>query len=245
MSTLATLQRDFMDALFDDAEAPSPGIAIYRRNVQSNLHDALAATYPIVRRLVGESFFREAARRHSREYPSRSGDLNEYGAEFARFLASYPHASALPYLADVARLEWACHECLHAAEIPALNFAALGRVDPERRGDIRFRLHPAVRLVRSTHPIAAIRAANLPGGEGDVREEGPDHVLIARCDGEARVDRLDAREWDFLAAFARGATLEEASLSYGAEDGAALTGALARAVQSGVIAAFALAEARA
>src|SRR5258708_2939398 len=146
MSSLATLQRDFMDALFEDAEAPW-GIAVYRRNVQSNLHDALAAAYPAVRRLVGEGFFREAARRYSREHPSRSADLHEYGAQLARFLASYPHASTLPYLADVARLEWACHECLHAADAGSLDYAALGRGAAERHGGIRFVLHPAVRLV--------------------------------------------------------------------------------------------------
>jgi len=245
MSSLATLQREFMAALFDDSEVRSPGIAVYRRNVQSNLHDALAATYPVVRRLVGEGFFREAARRYSRESPSRSGDLNEYGAQFAAFLASYPHASALPYLADVARLEWACHECLHAADTGLLDFAALGRVDARRHGEIRFQLHPAVRLVRSPHPIGAIRAANLSGGDASVSEAGPDHLVVARSDGEVRVARVDAREWDFLAALARGAAFEEASAAYGAEDGAALTGALARAVESGVITAFALAEARA
>jgi hypothetical protein len=244
MSALAILQREFMDALFDDTQAPS-GIEVYRRNVQSNLHDALAAAYPAVRRLVGEGFFREAARRYSREHPSRSADLHEYGALLAGFLASYAHASTLPYLADVARLEWACHECLHAADAASLDFAALGRVAAERHGDIRFLLHPAVRLVRSPHPVGAIRAANLSGGDGSVREEGPDHLVVARAGGEARVQSVAAREWDFLAALARGATFEEASAAYGAHDGEALTGALAGAVESGVITAFALAEARA
>lgn len=240
MSSLADLQRGFMDALFDIAQPSGPGIAIYRRNVQANLHGALAAAYPVVRRLVGEGFFGEAARRHSLEHPSRSGDLHEYGVEFARFLEAYPYARALPYLADVARLEWACHECLHAAEGPAFDFAALERVDPEHRGDIRFLLHPAVRLVRSPHPVAAIRKANLPGGDGEVREEGPDHLVIARIDGEAHVESVAAREWDFLAAVARGATLEDASAAYDAAQGTALTLVLTRAVQAGVIAAFAL-----
>ena len=241
MSSLAALQRSFMDALFDDTAAASAGIAIYRRNVQANLHGALAATYPVVRRLVGEAFFREAARRYSRENASRSGDLHLYGDGFAAFLASYPHARTLPCLADVARLEWACHECLHAADAPAFDFAALERVDAQRRGDIRFLLHPAVRLVRSPHPLAAIREANLHDGDGEVTQEGPDHLVVARADGEARVERVAAREWDFLAALARGAAFAEASAAYDAAQGEALTLALTRAVQGGVIAAFALA----
>jgi hypothetical protein len=238
MSALAALQRGFMDALFDAGDTADAGMRVYRRTVAANLHDALAATYPVVRRLVGDAFFREAARCHSREHPSRSGDLHAYGEHFARFLADYSHAQALPYLADVARLEWACHECFLAAEGESLDFAALRRVDSERQGDIRFALHPAVRLVRSAHPIAVIWQANQPGGDGSAGGDGPDHVLVARAAGEVRVAGLEAREWDFLAALARGATFEEASSGY--DEAAGLDAVLQRHVQDGVIAGFAL-----
>jgi hypothetical protein len=241
MSSLAAFQRGFMEALFDEAEPSSAGIAIYRHNGEANLHGALAATYPVVQRLVGEAFFREAARRYSRENASRSGDLHAYGDGFAAFLEAYPHARALHYLPDVARLEWACHECLHAADAPAFDFGALERVGEERRGEIRFLLHPSVRLVRSPHPVAAIREANLQGGDGEVSQEGPDHLVVARAAGEARVQAVAEREWGFLAALARGEALEAASAAYDAAEGGALALALTRAVQGGVIVAFALA----
>ncbi|HSW81885.1 MAG TPA: DNA-binding domain-containing protein, partial [Usitatibacter sp.] len=110
MSTLATRQREFARSLLDDAPADA-GVAVYRASVAANFSAALAATYPVVRRLVGEAFFAEAARRFVLSHASASGDLTEYGAGFPAFLAAYPHASALEYLPDVARLEWACHEC--------------------------------------------------------------------------------------------------------------------------------------
>lgn len=240
MSSLAALQRGFIDALFDAGDAADPGMRVYRRTVAANLHDALAATNPVVRRLVGDAFFREAARSHARAHPSRSGDLNAYGEHFARFLEDYSHAQVLPYLADLARLEWACHECFLAADGGSLDFEALQRVDPERQGDIRFTLHPAVRLVRSPHPIAAIWQANQPGGDGSAGGDGPDHILVTRAAGEVRVAGLDAREWNFLAALARGATLEEASHGYDDAAAAGLATTLRRHVQDGVIAGFAL-----
>jgi len=239
MSSLAELQRGFMASLFDEGAADA-GMEIYRRTVAANLHDALAATYPVVRRLVGEAFFREAARCHSREHPSTSADLHEYSEHFAPFLGAYCHARALPYLADVARLEWACHECSRAAESASLDFEALRRASPRQHGDIRFALHPAVRLVRSPHPIAAIWEANQPGADGCASGEGPDHVVVTREAGEVRVGRLDPREWNFLAAIASGATLETASLAYDDAGAAALPLALQRHVQAGVIAGFAL-----
>lgn len=240
MSTLAELQRDFMAALFSDVPARDPGIAIYRRNVLANQHDALATTYPVVRRLVGEAFFRETARRYSRAHPSVSGDLHAYGGHIARFLETYSHARSLPYLPDVARLEWALHECFHAIDGATLDFEALAHVDPERHGDIRFTLHPAVRLVRSAHPVAAIWEANQPGGDGSPLGDGPEQVAVSRVEGEVRVTALAAREWDLLHALALGAALGDASAGFDAADGAELTAALSRLAGAGVIAGFVL-----
>ena len=96
------------------------GRAVYRASVLSNFRAALAATYPVVRRLVGEAFFDEAARRFALANASRSGDLNEYGTEFPEFLAVYPHAASMAYLPDLARLEWARHECGQAPQAPAV-----------------------------------------------------------------------------------------------------------------------------
>jgi len=83
MSALAALQRDFVARLFA-ADAPQdPRARLYRDNALATLSGALAATYPVVRRLVGDAFFGEAARRHALAVPSRSGDLNAYGGTFA------------------------------------------------------------------------------------------------------------------------------------------------------------------
>ncbi|MGE5616010.1 MAG: putative DNA-binding domain-containing protein, partial [Bacillota bacterium] len=60
MASLGALQRDFMAALYADDPADDARIEIYRRSLRANLGDALAATFPVVERLVGASFFRAA-----------------------------------------------------------------------------------------------------------------------------------------------------------------------------------------
>ena len=215
VTALAGIQRDFFGALFDEQSA-SGRFEAYRRNALANLHGALAAAYPVVLRLVGDAFFREAAERFARTRGSTSGDLNEYGSPFPEFLATYPHASSLEYLADIARLEWAVHESRRAADLPLLDLGALARVAPELQGAIRFALHPAVRLIASPHPILALWEANQPQRDGTpAGDGGAARILVRRIDGVASPCAIGGHDWTFLAALERGATLDEACAALG------------------------------
>jgi hypothetical protein len=238
--SLAARQRDFIRSLFAEAEPQAPGLAIYRASVAANFAAALAATYPVVRRLVGAHFFAEAARRFALAEPSRSGDLDEYGAGFADFLAGYPPAASLEYLADVARLEWACHECTRAPAAPAFDFAALSRVAPDRYDTLRLTLHPAVRLLESPHPIAAIHEANAPDRDGTpARTFGADHVVVRRGAEGAVVESVPVHEWRFLNRLSRGESLGAASDALPPQVAAPfLEAALARYVARGIVCSF-------
>jgi hypothetical protein len=235
VSGLAELQREFMRALFDEAPAGG-GIQVYRRGVRANHAAALAATYPAVRRLVGEAFFTEAARVYGTEHSSASGDLDEYGDGFAAFLARYPHAASLPYLADVATLEWACHDSDRAPEASPFDFAALAAVPVQDHGKLCLALHPAVRLVASPHPIVSIHAANAPGRDGTPEQtSGAERALVRRERSHALVEACDAHEWRLLQGFARGETLLQASRGV---PESLVPAALARWVSCGVISSF-------
>src|ERR1700692_3315611 len=120
MPSLHELQRAFAVATVfgDPAALASLGVVagglkaearidMYRGNVLGNYRKALAATYPVIKRLVGAPFFDAASDHFVRGYPSTRGDINRYGADFAAFLGEYPPARDLRYLPDVARLELA------------------------------------------------------------------------------------------------------------------------------------------
>lgn len=251
MSALAELQARFLEAAADPAcEARAPGIragklgaaarlAIYRRNLHANWRAALADTFPVVARLVGDAFFGEAARRYALAHPSRSGDLHEFGEAFPDFLGAYPYARDLPYLRDVARLEWAWQAAFHAAEPPPIDLAALARVPEERHGEIRFSLHPAARLVDSEHPVLAIWEANQPERDGTPgRLEGADTVIVHRPALDVQLGLLERADWRFLRALELGDPLEAAATRAGYEDAAELGASLQRFVAGRVIAAF-------
>ena len=191
-----------------------------------------------MQRLVGDAFFREAARRYVLAHPSQSGDLNDYGASFAAFLAQYPHAATLAYLPDVARLEWACHESYGAPDAAPFDLARLAHVSADDYPRIRFQLHPSVRLLHSGHPIAALWEANQPGADGAPRRvEGEDHVIVHRHEGTVTVASVEACLWRLVSTFAHGETLGIAAQV----GGESLPAGMARLASDGLLAGFSLA----
>jgi hypothetical protein len=245
---LARLQADFASALagaddralaghlVGEAHATGPQIAVYREAVRATATKALRAAFPVVVRLAGDAWFDEAARIFSGEHPSTSGDLNRHGACFPGFLSRYLHAASLPWLSDVARLEWAWHEALLAAEAGPLDLAALAAVPAAELDAVRFRLHPAARLVRSRWPILAIWEANQAGRDGTPsRDEGCDDVLVWREGGRVRIAPLEGAECALVEEIAGGAALSQLAETCGE----ALPELLRRHVERGVICGFA------
>jgi uncharacterized protein len=241
--SLAALQEDFLDALLHGGEppqhvAPADGLEVYRRNVAANWLAALAAAYPVVQRLVGEEFFAGAARAYMRRVPSASGDLHALGNAFGEFLEGFEPARSLPYLPDVARLEWAVHESYHAPDARRFDFAALASVPPAAQEGLRLRLAPCVRLVESPYAILAVWEANQPGLDGTpARFEGPDRILVTRMEQGVLPQAMDMPEWRFLTALAAGAPLGAAIDALGS-DAERLPALLARFTAAQVIDAF-------
>jgi hypothetical protein len=221
MPSLRDLQRQFAAALAapvstGGALVDDERLAVYRANGRAKYRHALAATYPVVRRLTGAPFFNATVDEFVAAQPPVSGDLNVYGKDFARFLERYTPAASLPYLPDVARLEWAIDDANRAADAPRVPdaiLAALSIVVPERVPRVRIALEVSCQLIASAYPILRIWRANQPDRAGDERidlEEGGIVLLVRRDADGVGLQPLDRAEHAWLAALARGATLGEA-----------------------------------
>lgn len=158
--------------------------AVYRNNITVSLIEALAATFPATKRIVGDDFFRAMARTHIRACPPRSPLLFHYGSAFAAFIDTYPPASGMPWLADVARIERAWLDAYHAAEAGTLSAQDFARVDPARLGDIVLTPHPAARVLSSAYPAVSIFSAN--------RKDEPVGRIAAREGEDALITRPGA-----------------------------------------------------
>jgi len=160
--SLAELQADFAAALADPT-LPAPAgsgrrFDAHRNNRAVSLIEALEASFPVVRRLVGNDFFRAAAKAYIRRHPPRTPVLLLYGETFGAFLEGFEPARGVAYLGDVARLEWARLNAFHAADAEPLSLARLAEVPQERLADLRFTLHPSLQLLASRWPVASLWA---------------------------------------------------------------------------------------
>jgi len=208
MPSLRELQEDFAAALLGGGGPPR--MAVYRGNVFGNWSAALGGAFPVTRKILGEQFFDAMARDYARAHPSQSGDLHEHGAQLAGFLEAYAHTQDLPYLPDVARLEWLAHRAYYAADAAPF--------DVSRPTEVR--LAPACALLASAWPLARIWEAHQEGGEPDKVNlgAGPDLVLVHRPGWRVEVSSLRPGDFRFLEQVGSGAGLGRALEAAAAED---------------------------
>jgi hypothetical protein len=190
------------------------GVEVYRNNYRGNLHDTLAGAYPVLRRLVGDEFFRLLAKQFIEQHPSRSGNLHRYGCEMAEFLAHFKNTQHLVYLPDLARLEWAYHQAYFAADVPPFDLASLANVSPESYAQLQWRLHPSCTLVTSAYPVAEIWQAHQPSAATDFRIDitnGDDSLLVYRHLLNVDIVRMTPASLHWLAQLQHNVTLDEAT----------------------------------
>ncbi|QFT30010.1 hypothetical protein FIV00_05970 [Labrenzia sp. THAF82] len=213
----------FCEALFDpgsgtpvglvgpDGETAPKRFSVYRNNVVVSLCDALGETFPAIKNLLGEDYFNALARAFVTTHPPKSPVLLHYGSEFADFVESFPPLATYPYLADVARLEWAWLQAYHAADQVPLDPARLSSVDDQSVGAVRFRKHPAAHVVTSRWPVWDLARANRfdPNAEIQIDLKLAQSVLITRP--ELSVDMLLLRPGadNFVGSLFEGAMLAE------------------------------------
>lgn len=231
------LAEALVDEVLGNGLEPAARLRIYRNNSAAFFAGALARTYPVLRKRVGEEYFDQLAREYRQQYPSRTGDLHYVGRHFPDWVAGRHAGSEFAWLGDLARLEWACEEALVAAQDPAAGLEALASVPGDRLAGVRVRLQASVRLVASQYPVWSVWRANQgddPGTPVDP-DIGAEHVVL-HCTTDGLVLRkIPSGEWHFVAALAEGATLGDA-FERAELDAAALQGVLAWLFSDGLVA---------
>jgi Putative DNA-binding domain len=217
-------------------------LQVYRNNTIISLTEALKATYPVVSALVGEQFFAFAAKSCIAAYPPRVPRLIEYGAEFADFLAGFAPAQSLPYLPDMARLEWAINEAYHAPDDSGVTPQSLSAVPQEQFAAVSFKLRSSGRLLHARYRVDRLWRAHQPGGSLEGLEIAGDcHLLIYRPAADVEMMMLDAAGFALLTRIAGGATLESAYEAATSKDPAFdLTAALGAHLTRGTFNGFSL-----
>lgn len=167
-------------------------LSIYRATSIANATAALRLAYPVCRRITGDAFFDALARRYRSAEPSPEGDLNRYGEHFAAFLGDFEPVRELPYLPDVARLEWSVHRATTAADARPSGSELFAGLTPEALADLRLNITPGFALHASRWPVADIWLQHQPeaGDAFDIDLDLPQHAVVWREGYRVRVCAL-------------------------------------------------------
>jgi len=233
---IKTLQGDFIEAIFggdkspavnhvigDDTLTAEQRFGIYKGSVHGILTQALGTMFPVCKALVGDDFFDNMCDLFINEYPPKTTYFAEYGSDLPTFLSTFEHVKDIPYLTDVAQLEWARQVVWHANSFEVTDFSALSTLTEEQQSKVVFQLAKNMHLIESEFRIDELWFAHQP--ESDVKFENIDInqavKLIVRKDQDALKismmsdDENDREFWDFLQSISLGHNLERLAEQYG------------------------------
>ena len=226
MHALHKLQQSFAADIWDEKLSHLDGVIldgrlpaerlfqVYRNNFWISAEDALAGIYPVVKQLVGKRFFTYLVDHFLRSYPPRYGNMHQLGSDLPVFLCDFTPAENLPYLSDIARLEWTYHQVFHADDAKPFNTEVLADVPYEKIPQLRFELSPTSRLAHSPFPIFEIWRVNQSGYEGDQSVDldiGTESVLVTRPVMVVKLHKIGPLDARFLHSLTTGGNLETAT----------------------------------
>ncbi|HZP43318.1 MAG TPA: putative DNA-binding domain-containing protein [Candidatus Binatia bacterium] len=120
------------------------------------LRDVLRADYPRLVAVLGDAAFAALARAYLAAHPSDRPSVRDLGRHLPAFLAASPPPGTPPFLADLARLEWARGEVFDAPDAAPLALDALRAVPPAEWPALRFAPVPAFVMLVAAWPVDAL-----------------------------------------------------------------------------------------
>ncbi|MGY5453322.1 HvfC/BufC family peptide modification chaperone [Agarivorans sp. MS3-6] len=208
---LKQLQSDFAESLkrsntalnhrlASSALSPDQSIQIYQNNYVLSLSEALAATYPTVQQLVGEEYFNFCAKSFILEHGHDQGDLNLFGHGFNLFLQQQDALAQLPYLSDIALLDWQIEQTAGLAlSDQYFGVEQLQTIAVEQLGKVVLHLASHQSLVTSEYPIFAIYQMVQQDQVKPIDLEQPDHLILSKqANFEVQIEQISPLCYQFL-----------------------------------------------
>ena len=218
------------------------GLQVYQANRAVLAERTLASTYPVITQLIGGTSFKPLARHFWQQHPPQRGDMGQWGAQLPEFLASAPQLAEEPFLADVARIEWALHQAATASDavLDAASFELLAGA--EDAPPVSLVLSPGVCMLASAYAVVSVINAHLQGqptlDEAAARLQAGDgeYALVWRQGLKPKVRSVSPAEYQLITALQTsntlGAALDQATSTESAFD---FNTWLTQAVQTGLV----------
>ena len=203
------------------SRAPTARFNVYRNNSAVGLAEGLSDSFPVVSQLVGDEFFAAMAQAYAAENLPTSPVMLYYGSSFPEFVSNFEPARSLPFLMDVARLEWAWLVAYHAPDRESVTADVLQSIAPEQLSSSTIELHPSLQLIESAFPAVSIWSAHQAADDyarqaalqaiGAAGMSSGETGLVVRPAYDVDVRLIDRSVANLIRMFADGRSLGEAA----------------------------------
>lgn len=225
---LAAQQQSLLQALFGQHEASHQqtlwhsdkpqgkrGLQVYQANAHALAERSLRAAYPVIDMMLGSTHFAALARDLWHCHPPARGDMAHWGEALPSFLASIEALADTPYLADVARVEWALHRVASAADA-AVDHASFAHLIEQDATGFTLTLAPSTTVINSPFPVVSLvhshrhAQPSLAQAAERLRSGVPEAALVWRQGLRPCVTQVAAVETVLLYALLQGLDLPTA-----------------------------------
>lgn len=131
-------------------------VDIYAQMYYARLFEVVKGDFPRTAAILSCDRFHEIVSAYLAQHPSTHPSLRQLGRLFPAFLQGCPESIDLPFLSELAALEWARIEVFDAPDAAPLLVEHLQTIHPEDWPTLTLQLIPAFQLVESQWPVYEI-----------------------------------------------------------------------------------------
>jgi hypothetical protein len=188
---------------------------VYRNNVVVSLMDSLGDIFPVTAAVVGEDFFQATAHTYVLENQPNSPIISEYGDTFSDFIRHFEPAQKLPYLADLAALEYSMLMLTHSEEYETLDHDAVAAVfsSVEDPSTLKLTIPPTTQILVSPFAIGSLYQAHFSDGHqriNNVDINKSEYLLLVKSHLYGQLHVIQKEEAIFIKNLMQQKNLEDA-----------------------------------
>jgi len=185
----------------------------------ARVEEGLRDVYEAVSLLAGQEAFHALSTAFAQRHVSRDYNLSRIGQDFPEYLEKSNPLSEMPFLPELAKLEWRIALSFHAFDAPPATPAKLAEIAPGDWEKARIIFQPSIFLFSSAWPVLEIwKSAKEGTFVRDSVEKKTFFTLIGRRGDLVRCEPLDANQYGLVKALVAGKTLGEACAELAEKD---------------------------
>ena len=195
--------------------SPEQLINIYRNNFVISLRELLEQLFPVTQALVGNEYFTQTSRQFINDCPLKEPHLNHYGGTFVSFLEGLKTLEHMPFVAQMAELEWHLDRISHIYHEPNFDFDGLAKIGEDQYLNIHFILADTCHLQASSMDLIALhkdlsepKTTNPSTQEANYQQQS--YILVLQNhQGESALMPINHQHWTWLTGLQNGFTLAQ------------------------------------